>query len=91
LAQMEDAVKYRLVLVDQGLETNARAELARFQEERNRVALGFYANVLERLADLLVEKGVVTREELHLVRESARSIPGVARHEMWHVPDVDEL
>ena len=90
-SQMEDSVKYRLVLVDRGLESNARAELARFQEERNRAALGFYANFLERLADLLVEKGAVTREELHLVREGARSAPGVARHEMWHVPDVDEL
>ena len=90
-SQMEDSVKYRLVLVDRGLESNARSELARFQEERNRAALGFYANFLERLADLMVEKGVVTREELHLVREGARSAPGVARHEMWHVPDVDEL
>ena len=43
------------------------------------------------LADLMVEKGVVTREELHLVREGARAAPGVSRHEMWHVPDVDEL
>jgi hypothetical protein len=90
-SQMEDSVKYRLVLVDRGLESNARTELARFQEERNRAALGFYANFLERLADLMVEKGVVTREELHLVREGARSAPGVARHELWHVPDVDEL
>ena len=90
-SHMDDSVKYRLVLVDRGLETSSRSELARFQEERNRVALGFYANFLERLADLMVEKGVVTREELHLVREGARSAPGVARHEMWHVPDVDEL
>jgi hypothetical protein len=90
-SQMEDSVKYRLVLVDRGLESNARSELVRFQEERNRAALGFYANFLERLADLMVEKGVVTREELHLVREGARAAPGVSRHEMWHVPDVDEL
>lgn len=90
-SQMEDSVKYRLVLVDRGLETNARSELARFQDERNRVALGFYANFLERLADLMVEKGIVSREELHHLREGARSAPGVARHEMWHVPDVDEL
>ena len=83
----DDSIKYRLVLVD----PSAPSELARFEEERNRAALGFYANFLERLADLMVEKGVITREELHLLRENARSAPGVASHEMWHVADIDEL
>lgn len=87
----DDSIKYRLVLVDRGLDASAPSALARFEEERNRAALGYYANFLERLADLMVEKGVLAREELHLLREKARSAPGVASHEMWHVADIDEL
>jgi hypothetical protein len=90
-SQVDDRIKYRLVLVDRGLDSSARSELVRFEEERNLAALGFYANFLERLSDVMVEKGVLSRDELLLLRESARSAPGVTRHEMWRVADVDEL
>lgn len=90
-SQAEDRIKYRIVLMDRAIDHNARSELARIEEERNRVALGYYASFVERLADLLVEKGALTGEELALLRESARAAPGVSYHEMWRVADVDEL
>jgi hypothetical protein len=90
-SQSEDRVKYRIVLIDRGLEGAARPELAWIEEERKHAALGFYANFVERLVDLLVEKGALTREELLGLRESVRAAPGVARHEMWRVADVDDL
>jgi hypothetical protein len=90
-SQAEDRVKYRIVLIDRGLEVAGRPDLAWIEEERKHAALGFYANFLERLADLLVEKGALTREELQAVREGARAAPGVARHEMWRVADIDEV
>lgn len=87
----EDRIKVRIVLVDRGLDSSARSELARIEEERNRAAIGYYASFLERLGRLLVEKGTLTAEELARVREEARSAPGVDHHEMWRVSDVDEL
>jgi hypothetical protein len=90
-SKTEDRLKYRIVLIDRSLEGASRSELSWIDEERNRAALGFYANLLERLADLMVEKGALSRQELSTLREAARAAPGVVRHEMWRVADIDEL
>jgi len=90
-SEYEDRIKYRLVLVDRDITDGMRAELGRIQEQNDRAAFGYYANLLDRLADLLVTRGMITRAELEALRESARSQPGVARHEFWHVADVDVL
>jgi hypothetical protein len=87
----EDGIKYRLVLVDRELEGEISPELARIEEENDRVALAFYANYVERLSDLLVKKGLLSREELDRVREAAGQAPGVSRRDVWRVADVDEL
>lgn len=90
-SQADERIKYRLVLVDRELDSDARSELARIEEERNRAALGFYTSFLERLADLLVAKGALTPDELQSLRDAARADPGVTNHEMWRVADVDDL
>ena len=54
-------------------------------------ALAFYANYLERLAEILVRKNILSRDELRALREAARSEPGVTRHEIWRVADVDQV
>ncbi len=90
-SEYEDRIKFRLVLVDHEISEGVRAELGRIQEQNNRAALGYYANLVDRLADLLVERGAITRAELDGMREAARAQPGVARHEFWHVSDVDTL
>jgi hypothetical protein len=79
------------VLVDREVSEDLRAELGRIQEENNRAALGYYVNLVDRLAELLVEREVLTRKELDSIREVARAHPGVARHEFWHIADVDLL
>src|SRR5699024_10303830 len=81
----EDGIKYRLVLVDREIEGDTSPELARIEEENDRVALGFYANYVERLSDLLVKKGLLSREELDRVREDAGQAPGVSRRDVWRV------
>lgn len=90
-SEYEDRVKYRLVLVDRELSEDLRADLSGLQEQNNRSALGYYANLVDRLAELLVEHRVITRQELDALRDAARAQPGVARHEFWHVTDVDLL
>jgi len=90
-SEYEDRIKYRLVLVDHEIGQTLRAEVSRIQEANNRSAVGYYANLVDRLADLLVERGAISRRELNTIREGARSQPGVARHEVWHVADVDLL
>jgi hypothetical protein len=90
-SEYEDRIKYRLVLVDREVSEGVRAEMSRLQEQNTRAALGYYANLVERLADLLVERGTITRAELDRLRDGARAQPGVARHEVWHVADVDLL
>jgi hypothetical protein len=90
-SEYEDRIKYRLVLVDREINENMRAELGHIQERNDRAAFGYYANLVDRLADLFVEKGVIDRHELDSIREVARAQPGVARHEFWHVADVDLL
>lgn len=90
-SEYEDRIKYRLVLVDHEISEGVRAELGRIQEQNNRAALGYYANLIDRMAELLVEHGTITRAELDAMRDGARAQPGVARHEFWHVSDVDVL
>ncbi len=90
-SEYEDRIKYRLVLVDHEIGEGMRMELNRIQEANNRSAVGFYANLVDRLADLLVERGSITRAELDAIREAARAQPGITRHEVWHVADVDAL
>ncbi|MEX2583252.1 MAG: hypothetical protein WD766_08250 [Gemmatimonadota bacterium] len=90
-AEYEDRIKYRLVLVDSEITEGMRAELGRIQEQNDRAAFGFYANLVDRLAELLVERRVITKSELDVLRDAARAQPGVARHEFWHVADVDVL
>jgi hypothetical protein len=87
----EDGIKYRLVLVDRVLEGEISPELAHIEEENDRVALAFYANYLERLSDLLVRKGLLSRGELDGLREDAGQAPGVSRRDIWRVAEVDEL
>lgn len=90
-SEYEDRIKYRLVLVDHEIGENMRAELGRIQEANSRSALGYYANLVERLSELLVERGAIARTELDAIREAARAQPGISRHEVWHVTDVDLL
>jgi hypothetical protein len=90
-SEYEDRIKYRLVLVDREVGEGLRAELGRIREQNTRAAVGYYANLVDRLADLLVDRGAITRAELDRLREGARAQPGVARHEVWHVTDVDLL
>jgi hypothetical protein len=90
-AEYEDRIKYRLVLVDRDITEAMRGELGRIQEQNDRAALGYYANLIDRLADLLVERGAIGRADLDMIRDAARAKPGVARHEFWHVADVDIL
>lgn len=87
----EDRVKYRLVMVDAEVNEEMRLELARIEEENSRAALGYYENFVERLADLLVRRGLVSAAELRALREEARTSPGTSRHDLWRVPDVDAL
>lgn len=90
-SEYEDRIKFRLVLVDHEIGEGVRAELGRIQEQNNRAALGYYANLVDRLAELLVDNGAISRSELDVMRDAARAQPGVARHEFWHVADVDVL
>lgn len=90
-SEYEDRIKYRLVLVDKEIGEGVRAELVRIQEQNTHAALGYYVNLVDRLAEILVDRQVLTRRELEDLREGARAEPGVARHEFWHVADVDTL
>jgi hypothetical protein len=90
-SEYEDRIKYRLVLLDREITDTTRADLVRIEEENTRAALGYYANLVERLVDLLVSRGVVEDAEIAALRDAARLEPGVTRHEFWHVPDVDAL
>jgi hypothetical protein len=79
------------VLFDQAAGEGVRAEVVRIREQNDRAAVGYYANLVDRLTDLLVDRGVLQRAEIEALREGARAEPGVARHEVWHVADVDLL
>lgn len=86
-----DRVKYRIVLTDAEVNERMRMELERLEEENSRAALGYYENFIERLSDLLVQRGLLSSEELSALREEARTSRGVSRHEFWRVADVDAL
>jgi hypothetical protein len=90
-SHFEDRIKFRLALVDVGIGDAAAGELIRLEEENSRAALAFYVNFIDRLTDRLVERGVLGEAEVAELREEARLEPGVARHEFWQVPDVDQL
>jgi len=90
-SEYEDRIKYRLVLVDQDIEQRVRVEMVRIREQNSQAALGYYANMVDRLAELLVERAVLDQTELDAIRDAARASPGVARREVWHVADVDLL
>ncbi|MDR0787274.1 MAG: hypothetical protein LBG44_05355 [Gemmatimonadota bacterium] len=90
-SEYEDRIKYRLVLVDHEIGEEMRAELGRIQEENSRSAIGYYANLVDRLAELLIENGTITRSEMDALREGARAQPGISRHEVWRVTDIDLL
>lgn len=89
-SQFEDRVKYRITLSDPGLVSLVGDELEVEEGDGGRAALAFYANYLEELAETLVRKDLLTREELRALREAARREPGVMRHELWRVADVDQ-
>ncbi|HEX6924002.1 MAG TPA: hypothetical protein VF167_01125 [Longimicrobiaceae bacterium] len=85
----EDRVKYRISLSDPGLEV--ADEEPETDADSSRAPLVFYANFLEQLAEMLVRKQLISREELRSLREAARRDPGLTRHELWKVADVDQL
>jgi hypothetical protein len=89
-SEFEDRVKYRIALIDAGLESTTDEGSYGVESESSRAALAFYANYLERLAEMLVRKELISREELRALREQARAEPGVSRHELWRVTDVDQ-
>jgi hypothetical protein len=90
-SRFEDQVKYRLVLVDASLPSGSHEALVRVEEENTRGALAFYANLVERLSERLIQKGLLTDAELTEMREAAAGVPVVSRHDFWRVPDVDAL
>jgi hypothetical protein len=89
-SEIEDRVKFRIVLADVGLDVELGEGLGSAENESSRAALAFYANYLERLAEILVRKELLSREELRALRDAARTEPGVIRHELWRVADVDQ-
>jgi hypothetical protein len=90
-SEYEDRVKYRIVLLERSIEAGPRAQLLTLEEERNRAALAYYANLVERLAALLVSRGVLSPQELAAARAAAHETPTVERQDAWHVADVDAL
>lgn len=94
-SEFEDRVKYRIIL-DEG-ETgsaqheNSDEETDEDSPEIGRAALVFYASYLERLAETLVQHGILSREEIEGMRAAARQESGVGRHELWRVDDVDQV
>lgn len=91
-SEFEDRIKYRLVLVEESIDTSAHPALTRVERENSRAALGFYMNFAEQLVELLIRKGIATPEEIEAVRTEAAELPVVVRHDFWHIlRDVDEL
>lgn len=87
----EDRMKYRIVLLEAGVDDATHPELVRVRRENNRAALGFYMNFAERLVALLVERGVLTEEEVETVREAASFEPVAVGNDFWRVvSDIDD-
>lgn len=90
-AERDDRIHYRLVLLEEGVDEGAHAELARIRRDNSRAALGFYMNFAERLVQALIAKDLFTREEIAAIREAASFEPVVVRHDFWRVvADIDE-
>lgn len=88
----DDGVKYRLVLMEQGLRESRHAELAGIETGNARAALAFYMNFAERLTELLVRKGLVDAAELESLRRDAAAEPSVMRRDFWRVAvDIDDI
>lgn len=90
-SEYEERVKFRIVLVDAATAESSRAELLGVEDANARAAFSYYANFVEKLADLLRESGVVPPERLADAREAARTELGLARNDFWRVADVDLL
>lgn len=87
-----EGAKYRLTLVEEGAERAEHPELARLESENLRASLGFYMSFAERLVELLVSRGVVSRAEVDEIREQASLDPPEVRHDLWRVAaDIDQL
>lgn len=94
-SEFEDRVKYRISLTEEGADPDGDPDGEDDEPvesvEIERAALVFYANYLERLAETLVQRGVLNADELREMREAARRESGVAHHELWRVADVDQV
>jgi hypothetical protein len=87
----EDRMKYRIVLLEAGVDDASHPELVRIRRENNRAALGFYMNFAERLVGLLVDKGVLTEKEVEAAREAASFEPVAVGNDFWRVvSDIDD-
>lgn len=90
-SEFDDRVKYRLVLVERGVDESAHPELARIRRDNGRAALGFYMNFAERIVETLVANGSLTAQEVETARERASEDPVAVRHDFWRVvSDIDE-
>lgn len=90
-SEQEDRIRYRLVLVEAGVDEGAHPELARIKRDNSRAALGFYMNFAERVVGLLVSKGVLSDAEVEVVREAASFEPVMVRQGFWRVvADIDD-
>jgi hypothetical protein len=90
-SEHEGQIRYRVVLVDAGADPAEHPELLRIEEANTRAALAFYMGFVERLAELLEKRGLLSAEEIEGAREAAREEPWPERREFWRVRDVDLL
>lgn len=90
-SEHQGQIRYRMVLVDAHADPAEHPEIVRIEEANTRAALSFYMGFVERLADLLQKRGILSAEEIEGAREAAREEPGPARQEFWRVRDVDLL
>jgi hypothetical protein len=90
-SEHDGQIKARVVLVDADADPSGHPALIRIEEANQRSALTFYMGFVERLADLLAERGILPAEQIEAARAAAREDPWQSRHEFWRVPDVDML
>jgi hypothetical protein len=87
----EGRIKYRLALVEIGVDEASHPELGRIRRENNRAALGFYMNFAEQLVRQLVQNGVLSHDEVEAAREEASFAPVAVDNDFWRVvQDIDE-
>ncbi len=89
-SEHEGRIKVRLVLVDRDAHRADHPEVLRIARENQQAAVAFYMNFVERLADVLETRGLLSAAEIEAAREAAREAPWQARQEFWRVPDVDQ-